>query len=116
MRLMSLPYSDFTPGAADQPPLPAAHLRLSATVCYEDAYGSSMLRALPAADALVNVTNDAWFGHSSARHQHFQIARMLAMEEGRYLVGAANAGISAGSVPHVEGRAGAPRCRHMVHD
>ena len=95
MRLMSLPYSDFTPGAAVQPPLPAAHLELGTTVCYEDAYGSSMLSALPEANVLVNVTNDAWFGHSSARYQHFQIARMRSLEEGRYMVRAANDGVSA---------------------
>ncbi|MBV8145387.1 MAG: apolipoprotein N-acyltransferase, partial [Gammaproteobacteria bacterium] len=108
MRLMTLPYSDFTRGAADQPPLPAAHLQLGTTVCYEDAYGSSMLRVLPHADALVNVTNDAWFGHSSARHQHLQIARMRALEEGRYLVRAANDGITAVIGPHGEVIARAP--------
>ena len=102
MRLMNLPYSDFTRGAADQPPLPAAHLQLGTTVCYEDAYGSSMLGVLPRADALVNVTNDAWFGHSSARYQHLQIARMRALEEGRYMVRAANDGISAVIGPHGE--------------
>jgi apolipoprotein N-acyltransferase len=108
MRLMSLPYSDFTRGAADQPALSAAHLQLGATVCYEDAYGSSMLEVLPHADALVNVTNDAWFGHSSARHQHLQIARMRALEQGRYLVRAANDGISAIIGPHGEVIARAP--------
>ncbi len=108
---MSLPYSDFTPGAALQPPLPVAGLRLGATVCYEDAYGSSMLRVLPQADALVNVTNDAWFGHSSARYQHLQIARMRALEEGRYLVRAANDGISAVIGPHGEVIARAPEFR-----
>jgi apolipoprotein N-acyltransferase len=102
LRLMSLPYSDFTPGAAEQPPLPAAGLQLGATICYEDAYGSSMLTVLRRADALVNVTNDAWFGHSTARHQHFQIARMRALEAGRYLVRAANDGISAVVGPHGE--------------
>jgi apolipoprotein N-acyltransferase len=95
LRLMSLPYSDFTPGGAQQPPLPAAHLQLGTTVCYEDAYGSYMLSVLPRADALVNVTNDAWFGHSSARYQHLQISRMRALEEGRYMVRAANDGVSA---------------------
>jgi apolipoprotein N-acyltransferase len=108
LRLMSLPYSDFTRGAAYQPPLPAGHLQLGATICYEDAYGSTMLQALPLADALVNVTNDAWFGHSTARHQHFQIVRMRAMEAGRYLVRAANDGISGVVGPHGEVLARAP--------
>src|ERR1019366_8346696 len=44
---------------------------------------------------LVNVTNDAWFGHSWARYQHFQIARMRAIEAQRPLVRAANDGGSA---------------------
>jgi apolipoprotein N-acyltransferase len=70
-----------------------------------------MLEVLPHADALVNVTNDAWFGHSSARHQHLQIARMRALEEGRYLVRAANDGISAIVGPHGEVIARAPEFR-----
>jgi apolipoprotein N-acyltransferase len=108
LRLMSLPYSDFTRGAEYQAPLPAAHLQLGATICYEDAYGSTMLQVLPVADALVNVTNDAWFGHSTARHQHFQIVRLRAMEAGRYLVRAANDGISGVVGPHGEVIARAP--------
>ena len=114
MRLMNLPYSDFTRGAPDQPPLAAAHLQLGTTVCYEDAYGSSMLGVLPRADALVNVTNDAWFGHSSARHQHLQIARMRALEAGRFLVRAANDGISAVIGPHGEVIARAPEFKPVT--
>jgi apolipoprotein N-acyltransferase len=108
LRLHSLPYSDFTRGGDEQPPLPAGGLKLGATICYEDAYGSSMIGVLRSADALVNVTNDAWFGHSSARHQHFQIARMRAIEAGRYLVRAANDGISGVIGPHGEVVARAP--------
>ena len=67
-----------------------------------------MLRVLPGADALVNVTNDAWFGHSSARHQHLQISRMRALEAGRYMVRAANDGISGVIGPHGEVIARAP--------
>ncbi len=114
LRLMSLPYSDFTPGAAEQAPLPAAHLQLGATLCYEDAYGSSMLPVLRHANALVNVTNDAWFGRSTARHQHFQIVRMRALEAGRYLVRAANDGISAVIGPHGEVLARAPEFRPVI--
>lgn len=108
LRLMSLPYSDFTRGAAVQPPLRAAGLSLAAGVCYEDAYGSTVARTLPGADVLVNVTNDAWFGHSTARYQHFQIARMRAIESGRFLIRAANDGISAVIGPRGEVVARAP--------
>jgi apolipoprotein N-acyltransferase len=94
MRLMSLPYSDFTRGAAYQPPLQVGPLHLSAGICYEDAYGSTQLESLKSADGLVNVTNDAWFGKSTARHQHFQIARMRAIEAERFMLRAANDGIS----------------------
>ena len=43
---------------------------------------------------LVNITNDAWYGWSSAPYQHFEQAAMRAIEEGRYLARSANTGIS----------------------
>jgi apolipoprotein N-acyltransferase len=95
LQFMNLPYSDFTPGAARQPTVAAAGTRLALGICYEDAYGSINLPALGSAGLLVNVTNDAWFGHSWARHQHFQIGRMRAIEAQRPLLRAANDGISA---------------------
>jgi apolipoprotein N-acyltransferase len=95
LEFMNLPYSDFTPGAAIQPTVAAAGTRLALGICYEDAYGSANLQALASAGLLVNVTNDAWFGHSWARYQHFQIARMRAIEAQRPLLRAANDGISA---------------------
>jgi apolipoprotein N-acyltransferase len=108
LRLANLPYEDFTRGAQSQPPLSAAGFKLAASICYEDAYGSAQLAVLKQADALVNVTNDAWFGHSTARHQHFQIARMRAIEAGRFMVRAANDGISGVIGPHGEVIARAP--------
>jgi apolipoprotein N-acyltransferase len=56
----------------------------------------------------VTVTNDAWFGHSSARYQHLQIARMRALESRRFLLRAANDGISAVIGPDGTVRAQAP--------
>ena len=95
LRFMSLPYSDFTAGAADQPAVSAGGTALGLSICYEDAYDSAGLASLSKARVLVNVTNDAWFGRSWARYQHFQIARMRAMETRRPLVRAANDGVSA---------------------
>ena len=95
LEFMNLPYSDFTAGAASQPTVAAGGTRLALGICYEDAYGSVNLQALASAGVLVNVTNDAWFGHSWARYQHFQIARMRAIEAQRPLLRAANDGISA---------------------
>jgi apolipoprotein N-acyltransferase len=43
---------------------------------------------------LTTITNDAWFGRSSAPYQHFEQASVRAVEQGRYLVRAANTGIS----------------------
>jgi apolipoprotein N-acyltransferase len=114
LRLMALPYSDFTRGGSRQAVLTAAGLALAPSICYEDAYGSAELYALARADALVNVTNDAWFGHSTARYQHFQIARMRAIESGRYLLRAANDGVSAVVGPHGEVVARAPEYRPYV--
>jgi apolipoprotein N-acyltransferase len=95
LKLLSLPYSDFTPGDDRQPTLSAAGQKLGLTICYEDAFGSQQRRSLREATLLINVTNNAWFGDSTAPHQHLQIARMRALESGRYLVRAANDGITA---------------------
>ncbi len=95
MRLMSLPYTDMWPGAENQPILRAAGQPLGLTICYEDAYGSEQRGVLREATLLVNVTNNAWYGDSTAPHQHLQIARMRAMEAERYLIRAANDGITA---------------------
>jgi apolipoprotein N-acyltransferase len=95
LRLMNLPYSDFTPGPAGQPSVAAAGTRLALGICYEDAYATADLPAVRTSGVLVNVTNDAWFGHSWARFQHFQLTRMRALEAQRPMVRAANDGISA---------------------
>ncbi len=96
LRLMNLPSSDFTPGPAIQPLIHAGGTLLAPSVCYEDAFGSAALPALRrGAAVLVNVTNDAWFGHSWVRYQHFQIARMRALEAARPLIRAGNDGVSA---------------------
>ncbi len=95
MRLKSLTYVDLAPGAERQPPLSAGGQKLGATICYEDAYAVEQLAVLKDATLLVNVSNDAWFGDSSAPHQHLDITRMRALEAGRWMMRGTNNGISA---------------------
>ena len=98
--VLHIPMSDFSAGARDQPPLPAAGYRAGVSICYEDAFGTQVIRALPQAAFLVNVSDDAWFGDSAAPYQHLQIARLRAQETGRYLLSATNTGITAIIGPH----------------
>jgi apolipoprotein N-acyltransferase len=91
---MRIPISSFSKG--DQRPLMIANnMRIGISICYEDTFGEEVIDALPDAEVLVNLSNDAWFGDSWAPHQHLQMARMRALETGRYLLRATNTGISA---------------------
>ena len=92
---LKIPISEFSPGTGDVNPLIIKKASIGLTVCYEDVFGKEVIKTLPRATLLLNVSNDAWFGDSIAPHQHLQIARMRALETGRYLLRATNTGISA---------------------
>jgi apolipoprotein N-acyltransferase len=86
--------SDYSPGT-DTVLLPVAGHQASTAICYEVIY-SSLMRAFVTrgSELLTTITNDAWYGRSSAAYQHWQQASLRAIEEGRYLARAANTGIS----------------------
>ena len=68
---------------------------VSIAICYEIVYPAIAREfVLGGSELLTTITNDAWFGQTSAPYQHFAQASMRAIEEGRYLVRAANTGIS----------------------
>lgn len=95
LEVMPLPVADFSAGALDQPLLRAAGYPVGVSICYEIIFGNQIITQLPEAAFLVNVSNDAWFGDSLAPHQHLEMARMRALETGRFLLRATNTGISA---------------------
>ncbi|MCE5182049.1 MAG: apolipoprotein N-acyltransferase [Betaproteobacteria bacterium] len=95
VKVLHIPLSDFTRGAEVQPPLQAAGQKIAMAVCYEDVFGEELIRQLPEATLLVNVSNDAWFGATVAPWQHLQISQMRALETGRYMLRATNTGITA---------------------
>lgn len=68
----------------------------SPLICYEGIFPHKVaLQGENRPEWLVNVTNDAWYGHTAGPYQHFEITRVRAIEEGLPLVRAANTGISA---------------------
>jgi len=93
--VLAIPLGDFARGGADQPPLAVAGQRVAMNICYEDAFGEEIIRPLPEATLLVNVSNVAWFGDSLAPPQHLRIARMRALETGRVMLRATNTGVTA---------------------
>ena len=86
--------SDFSPGTAATV-LPVEGHLISTSICYEVVYPDLVRQFVKnGSELLTTITNDAWFGASSAPYQHFEQASMRAIEEGRYLVRSANTGIS----------------------
>jgi len=99
LRQLKIRLGDFTPGGSRQPLLKAAGYPFITSICYEDAFGDEGISGLPDAAYLVNVTNDGWFGNSPEPHQHLQIARMRALETGRFLLRSTNTGATAVIAP-----------------
>ena len=90
-----LPMSDFSAGPQRQPPLRVGNNRVAPLICYEIAYPELVARSAENAELLVTISNDTWFGASIGPRQHLQIARMRALENGRYLLRGTNNGVSA---------------------
>ncbi|EKE10284.1 MAG: hypothetical protein ACD_16C00056G0003 [uncultured bacterium] len=87
---------DFKAGAGPESiSLPTDFPTFSGLVCYEVIFPSAVINPSQKRPLwMLNVTNDAWYGKTSGPYQHFEMARMRAIEEGIPLVRAANSGIS----------------------
>ncbi|MGB5604447.1 MAG: apolipoprotein N-acyltransferase [Gammaproteobacteria bacterium] len=93
-RWINIPMSDIDSGPDDQSLLVVAGQPVGVSICFEDIFSRDVRRDLPQATILVNVSNDAWFDGSHEPRQHHAIARMRALESGRYMLRATNTGIS----------------------
>lgn len=86
---------DFSPGKKVKP-INVPDLQIGVLICYEAIFPDiSRKLAIQGAELLVNITNDAWFGHTSAPYQHLSMAVFRCVENGLPMARAANTGISA---------------------
>ncbi|PCI70574.1 MAG: apolipoprotein N-acyltransferase [Piscirickettsiaceae bacterium] len=95
LAFLQIPMSDFTAGGDHQPLLQGAGYPFASSICYEDVFQQTSIDGLPDAAYLINVSNDTWFGDTIAPYQHLQMARMRALESGRYLLRSTNTGLTA---------------------
>ncbi len=94
-RLADIPMSDQTRGPRSQPPMALRGQRIAVNICYEDLFGRELIRSLPEATLMLNLSNLAWYGRSLAQPQHLQIARVRAIETGRPMLRSTNTGMTA---------------------
>ena len=99
IHFFDLPNSFIYPGPKQQAKLIAGSHSISPFICYEIVYPDLVAKSAKAADIMVTISNDAWFGHSIGPLQHLQMAQMRALENSRYLVRATNTGVS-GIIDH----------------
>ncbi len=91
---------DFTPGTIPRV-LESDGRRVGVSICYESVYPwISRAFVKQGSRLLATITNDAWFGRTSAAYQHFEQGSLRAIEEGRYFIRAANTGISGAVDPY----------------
>ena len=100
MAVLKIPLSDFASGGKGQAPLEAGGTSFAVAICYEDIFGEELIAQLPRAQALVNVSNDAWFGRSLAAGQHLHSSQLRALETSRWMVRATNTGATAAIDEH----------------
>jgi apolipoprotein N-acyltransferase len=92
---LHIPLTDFSAGAKKQPPFLIQDQKIAVNICYEDIFGEEIIRALPQATILANISNLAWFEQSIALAQHGQMAQARALETGRPMLRATNTGLTA---------------------
>ena len=99
IEFFDLPMSHTLPGEKKQPPIMLVReprsIEVALAICYEIAYPRLVASAALDPALIVTISNDAWFGSSIGPWQHLEIARMRALEMGRFVVRATNNGVTA---------------------
>jgi apolipoprotein N-acyltransferase len=102
---------NFIPGTRHRL-LDSAGRHFGVFICYESIFGNDMRHfALDGAEVLVNISDDGWYGDTSAPWEHLDMVRMRAIENSRWVLRATNTGVTAAVDPY--GRVTATLPRHI---
>lgn len=91
---MNLPEPNILPGKPNQELMTIDNHPIASLICYEIAYPNLVRSQMPAAQWIVSISDNGWFGRSLASYQQLQMAQMISLLTGRYQVVANNDGLS----------------------
>lgn len=91
---LGIPVISTVPGTHHQPPVTVFGQPIASLICYELAYPEILRRQLPQGQWIVSLSDDGWFGHSSALYQHQEMAQVLSFMAHRWQVFVNNNGLS----------------------
>lgn len=94
-RWIDIPMAGMRPGPSHPQPLQLAQITFLPLICYEVGYPELFNTDWHHTQALITISDDAWFGHSFAQAQQLQIGQFRALQMGRYLLAGTNNGITA---------------------
>jgi len=92
---LNIPMSNLSEGDGKTTILSLHKINIHPLICYEIAYPYLINTGYDNFGLILNISNDAWFGDSSAPYQHLQIAQVRALETQKYILRSANTGVSA---------------------
>jgi apolipoprotein N-acyltransferase len=106
---LSKEVGEFEPGGS-RVPLDATDEKLGVFICYESVFPDDVRQfASQGAQVFVNISNDGWYGDSGAWSQHVNQTRMRAIENERWVLSAANTGLTGSIDPYGRMVVRAPR-------
>jgi apolipoprotein N-acyltransferase len=91
---LNLEIPNIAPGKKTQSLIKIAKHPIASLICYEIAYPHLLRQQMPAAEWIISISDDGWFGHSLASYQQQQMAQVLSLLTGRFQILANNDGLS----------------------